>query len=37
MNHQGWANEVASMVDKGAVGTDADIKQVVDYLGTNFK
>lgn len=37
MNRVGWANEVASMVDKGAVGTEAEIKQVVDYLATNFK
>ena len=31
-----WAEQVDDMVSRGAVGTDQDIKQVVDYLATHF-
>lgn len=37
MNRVGWVNEVASMMEKGAVGTKAEIDAIVDYLSTNFK
>ena len=37
MNRVGWANEVSSMVDKGASGTDVELKTIVDYLAANFK
>jgi alcohol dehydrogenase (cytochrome c) len=36
MTRQGWADQVDDMVSRGAVGTDADIKQVVEYLSRNF-
>ncbi len=37
MNRTGWANEIASMVEKGATGTDQELKTVVDYLAANFR
>jgi hypothetical protein len=36
MNRAGWENEVAAMVDKGAVGTDDELRRVIDYLAKNF-
>ncbi|MGC2401128.1 MAG: PQQ-dependent dehydrogenase, methanol/ethanol family [Acidobacteriaceae bacterium] len=36
MTKQGWADQVDDMVSRGAVGTDAEIKQVVEYLSRNF-
>jgi glucose dehydrogenase len=36
MSRSAWESEVAEMKDKGAVGTDDDFKQVVDYLAKNF-
>jgi hypothetical protein len=37
MNRVGWANEVVSMVDKGAAGTGTELKSIVDYLAANFR
>ncbi len=31
-----WADQVDDMVSRGAVGTDEDVKQVVEYLSRNF-
>jgi quinoprotein glucose dehydrogenase len=36
MNRTSWANEVQDMKDKGALGTEEDLKQVIDYLARNF-
>src|SRR6185295_17181775 len=36
MGRVGWEDQVASMVEKGAVGTDEEIQIVVDYLVKNF-
>jgi len=36
MTRTQWAEQVDDMVSRGAVGTDQDIKQVVDYLAANF-
>ena len=36
MNRQGWEEEVKSMRDKGAVGTDDDFNKVIDYLTRTF-
>jgi outer membrane protein assembly factor BamB len=36
MSREGWADQVADMKDKGAVGTDDDFKRVIDYLARNF-
>jgi glucose dehydrogenase len=36
MAREGWEDEVASMVDKGAVGTKEEIRGVVDYMVKNF-
>jgi hypothetical protein len=36
MSREGWADQVAAMKDKGAVGTDEDFKRVIDYLARNF-
>jgi quinoprotein glucose dehydrogenase len=36
MSREGWANEVADMKDKGAVGTDDDFQRVIEYLARNF-
>jgi hypothetical protein len=32
----GWDAEVAAMVEKGAVGTEQEIRTVVAYLATHF-
>ncbi len=31
-----WDEIVSSMVEKGAVGTDEELSQIVDYLAANF-
>ncbi len=31
-----WGEIVSSMVERGAVGTDAELDQIVDYLAKNF-
>ena len=36
MSRKGWENEVAAMIEKGATGTDAEMKAVTDYLVKNF-
>ncbi len=36
MTKQEWADQVDDMVARGAIGSDADIRQVVDYLSRNF-
>jgi membrane-bound PQQ-dependent dehydrogenase (glucose/quinate/shikimate family) len=36
MGRTGWEDEVAAMVEKGAVGTDEEIRTVVDYMVKNF-
>jgi competence protein ComEA len=36
MGRVGWEDQVASMVEKGAVGTEEEIQIVVDYLVKNF-
>ncbi len=36
MTKQHWADQVDDMVSRGAVGTDEDVRQVVEYLSRNF-
>jgi len=36
MGRTGWEDEVASMVEKGAKGTEEEIRQVVDYMVKHF-
>ena len=36
MTRAGWENEVAAMVDKGAVGTGDELRRVIDFLTKNF-
>ena len=36
MTKKGWAGQVDDMVSRGAVGSGADIKELVDYLAANF-
>jgi cytochrome c5 len=36
MTKQHWADQVDDMVARGAIGSDADIRQVVEYLSRNF-
>jgi hypothetical protein len=36
MSREGWQAEVAAMVEKGAVGTDAEIQTAVAYLANRF-
>jgi cytochrome c5 len=36
MNRLGWEDEVKSMRDKGAVGTEEDFKKITDYLANTF-
>ena len=36
MGRNGWEDEVASMVERGAVGTDEEIQAVIDYMVKNF-
>jgi quinoprotein glucose dehydrogenase len=36
MGRVGWEDEVADMVERGAVGTDQEIQTVVDYMVKNF-
>jgi PQQ enzyme repeat len=36
MSRMGWEDEVAAMVDRGAVGSSQEIRTVVDYLVKNF-
>jgi competence protein ComEA len=36
MNRAGWENVVESMKGNGAVGTDEQFKEVIDYLAKNF-
>lgn len=36
MGRVGWEDQVAAMVEKGAVGTDEEIQIVVDYMVKNF-
>jgi len=37
LTREGWEETVAKMVGLGARGSDAEIKQVIDYLATQFK
>jgi cytochrome c5 len=36
MNRVSWQNEVAAMLEKGAVGTEDELRKVIDYLAKNF-
>src|ERR1700753_295241 len=36
MTRQQWGDVIASMVTRGAKGTDEEFAQVLDYLSTNF-
>jgi quinoprotein glucose dehydrogenase len=36
MGRKGWEDEVASMVERGAVGTEQQVRAVVEYLARNF-
>ncbi len=36
MGRLAWEDEVAAMVERGAVGTEEEIKTVVDYMAKNF-
>ena len=36
MGRVGWEDEVAAMVEKGAIGTDQEIQTVVDYMVKNY-
>ena len=36
LSRTGWGDEVAAMVERGAVGTAPEIRAVVDYLSKNF-
>jgi quinoprotein glucose dehydrogenase len=36
MSRSAWEDEVTAMVEKGATGTDTEIRAVVDYLAKNF-
>ena len=36
MGRTGWEDEVAAMVDRGAAGSDQEIRTVIDYLFKNF-
>ncbi len=36
MDRTGWEDEVASMVERGAAGTDQEVRTVIDYLVKNF-
>lgn len=36
MNRAGWEDEVKSMRDKGAVGTDEDFQKIIDYLSRTY-
>jgi len=36
MSRAGWEDEVASMVEKGATGTDDEFRAVVDYMAKHF-
>ena len=36
MGRVGWENEIAAMVERGAVGTEGEIQKVVDYMVKNF-
>jgi quinoprotein glucose dehydrogenase len=36
MSRKAWQNEVAAMVEKGAIGTAKEMEAVVDYLVRNF-
>jgi quinoprotein glucose dehydrogenase len=36
MSRQGWQDEVAAMVEKGAAGTDDEIRAVIAYLTKQF-
>ena len=36
MGRKGWEDEVAAMVERGAVGSDPQIRAVTEYLVRNF-
>jgi quinoprotein glucose dehydrogenase len=36
MGRVGWENEVAAMIERGAIGTEEEIRKLVDYLTKNF-
>src|SRR3954451_11596674 len=36
MNQEGWSEIVASMISRGAKGTQAEFGQVIDYLAKSF-
>jgi hypothetical protein len=36
MSRTGWEDEVASMIEKGATGTQDEIRIVVDYMAKHF-
>ena len=37
MGRVGWSNEVAAMIEKGAVATDQEVNGIVEYLAANFR
>ena len=36
MSRIGWEDEVVSMIEKGAMGTEDEIRTVVDYMVKHF-
>lgn len=36
MGRKAWEDEVAAMVERGAVGSDQEVRTVIDYLAKNF-
>ncbi|MBV9940007.1 MAG: c-type cytochrome [Acidobacteriaceae bacterium] len=36
MNQEGWSDLVASMISRGAKGTESEFTEVIDYLAKNF-
>jgi len=36
MGRVGWENEVTAMLERGAIGTEEEIRKLVDYLAKNF-
>ena len=36
MTRERWADQISDMVARGAVGSDEDVRQVIDYLSKNF-
>jgi cytochrome c5 len=36
MGRVGWEDEVAAMVERGAAGTNSEIRTLIDYMVKNF-